>query len=145
MDAAYQALIAMLKEMRGLLVAFSGGVDSSLLLAAARDSCCTLLPFRRDCFRQLVFNIVFIKQHLSLQVVILNKIPVNNLDLADPGTHENSRDYCSKCTAANDRLLTFAKLSLPLLANGGKEDLPRISVNHYRVLFLVPEQAISFF
>jgi hypothetical protein len=92
----------------------------------------------------LVFNIVFIKQHLSLQVVILNKIPVNNLDLADPGTHENSRDYRSQCTAANDRHLTFAKLSLPLLANGGKEDLPRISVNHYYILFFVPEQAILF-
>ncbi len=38
MDATYQALTAMLKEMRGLLVAFSGGVDSSLLLAAARDA-----------------------------------------------------------------------------------------------------------
>ena len=38
MDARYQKLLALLNEMRGALVAFSGGVDSSLLLAAARDA-----------------------------------------------------------------------------------------------------------
>ncbi len=38
MEAMYQKLLASLKNMGGVLVAFSGGVDSSLLLAAAREA-----------------------------------------------------------------------------------------------------------
>jgi uncharacterized protein len=38
MGATYQELLALLKTMGGALVAFSGGVDSTLLLAAARDA-----------------------------------------------------------------------------------------------------------
>ncbi len=37
-ESIYQRLIALLKEMDGALVAFSGGVDSSFLLAAAHDA-----------------------------------------------------------------------------------------------------------
>lgn len=37
-DEAYQRLEALLKELGGALLAFSGGVDSSLLLAAAREA-----------------------------------------------------------------------------------------------------------
>jgi uncharacterized protein len=38
MDAIYQKLLDSLRKMGGMLVAFSGGVDSSLLLAAAREA-----------------------------------------------------------------------------------------------------------
>jgi pyridinium-3,5-biscarboxylic acid mononucleotide sulfurtransferase len=38
METIYQRLIVLLKEMGGVLVAFSGGVDSELLLAAAHDA-----------------------------------------------------------------------------------------------------------
>jgi|WetSurMetagenome_2_1015567.scaffolds.fasta_scaffold11144_5 pyridinium-3,5-biscarboxylic acid mononucleotide sulfurtransferase len=38
METAYETLIARLKDMDAALVAFSGGVDSTLLLAAARDA-----------------------------------------------------------------------------------------------------------
>jgi uncharacterized protein len=38
MEAKGRQLEALLKEMRGVLVAFSGGVDSSVLLAAANKT-----------------------------------------------------------------------------------------------------------
>ena len=38
METTYQSLVASLKEMGAALVAFSGGVDSTLLLAAAQDA-----------------------------------------------------------------------------------------------------------
>jgi pyridinium-3,5-biscarboxylic acid mononucleotide sulfurtransferase len=38
METTYQSLVTLLKEMGAALVAFSGGVDSSLLLAAAQDA-----------------------------------------------------------------------------------------------------------
>ncbi len=38
MDPSYDRLTALLGEMKSVLVAFSGGVDSTLLLAAARDA-----------------------------------------------------------------------------------------------------------
>jgi uncharacterized protein len=37
-DRKYSRLVSMLKKMEGIVVAFSGGVDSSLLLAAAVDA-----------------------------------------------------------------------------------------------------------
>jgi uncharacterized protein len=38
METSYQSLVNLLKEMGAALVAFSGGVDSTLLLAAAQDA-----------------------------------------------------------------------------------------------------------
>jgi pyridinium-3,5-biscarboxylic acid mononucleotide sulfurtransferase len=38
METTYQRLLTLLKEMGAAVVAFSGGVDSTLLLAAARDA-----------------------------------------------------------------------------------------------------------
>lgn len=122
-DASYTALKALLRGMGGVLVAFSGGVDSSLLLAAAYETLgdravaatgvsATFSPHDRKVAREVVSQIG------------ARWITVETDELADPCFRSNPHNRCYHCkTRLFTLLLDVAKReSLPYVVEGANVD-----------------------
>jgi uncharacterized protein len=121
--ASYDRLVALLRGLGGVVVAFSGGVDSSLLLAAAVDAlgeralavtaCSPSYPARE---REQAVGIA--------RLLGARHVLVDSDELDDPRYRANPKERCYHCKGA-----LFAKLrtiaddrGLPALLHGANLD-----------------------
>lgn len=96
LDDAYSRLVALLHEMGRVLVAFSGGVDSSLLLKAAHDA------LGDDALAVTVVSQLSSRKEKKDAVQMARQIGaaqrvVECDDLADPAIASNPQDRCYHC------------------------------------------------
>jgi len=105
--ARYEALLARLREMAPLVVAFSGGVDSSFLLRAAVDAVGASTSLGgQDPVRAVIgvspslqaSNLAFARRFAADLGVPLDEAPTN--EFANPAYIENGPDRCYHCKDA---------------------------------------------
>jgi uncharacterized protein len=94
-DARYEAIVAGLKGDGGIAVAFSGGVDSTLLLACARaavgaEHVVALTAVTPYMVRQEIADAVGVAQELGLPHELIE------MDMP-PGMQDNPPDRCYRC------------------------------------------------
>ncbi|MCP4197789.1 MAG: ATP-dependent sacrificial sulfur transferase LarE [Proteobacteria bacterium] len=109
MDNKYQALVARLREMNGVAVAFSGGVDSTFLLAAAREALgdrAVAVIGRSPTYPQREY-----REALRLAGEIGAPVRViDTLELNDPNFRSNPQNRCFACkTELFTKVLALAK------------------------------------
>jgi uncharacterized protein len=99
-DRKYRGLTDILRTMQRVVVAFSGGVDSTLLLCAARDC----LP-RRDVLAVTAVSPVLPRREQADAVALAGQLGVRHelwqsTEMDDPGFRRNPKDKCYRCKRA---------------------------------------------
>ncbi len=108
MDAHYEQLVQLLRRTDGAAVAFSGGVDSSLLLAAAHDALgdrCLALTARSPLYAEReTTQAVELASWLGARHRV-----IETGELALPGVQTNPTDRCYHCK--HDKLSAFLEIA----------------------------------
>lgn len=126
-DSAYQRLLTQLATLKSAGVAFSGGADSGLLLAAAREACegqvVALTVVAPYVARQEISEAVAFAAELGLRHELI-ELPIPD------AMSENPQDRCYLCKRAfYERLTeTAARLGLSAVLDGTNQD----DLNDYR-------------
>ncbi len=124
LEAGYQALVALLKKMERVLVAFSGGVDSTFLLDTAKKALSA----------KNVLAVTAVSETLPLRekeaaIQIAREMGVAHLlveshEMADPRFTGNPRDKCYWCkkTRFEALMALAASRGIPFVLDGGNAD-----------------------
>lgn len=100
LDRKYRVLVDILREMRRVVVAFSGGVDSTLLLRVASDR----LP-KDDVLAVTAVSAVLPRREKADAVALAGRMGVrhelwHSAEMDDPGFTRNPPDKCYRCKRA---------------------------------------------
>jgi pyridinium-3,5-biscarboxylic acid mononucleotide sulfurtransferase len=116
METTYQRLLTFLEEMGAALVAFSGGVDSTLLLAAARDALGNAILAATATSPTFSAHDLECARTIACQLGV-RWVTVETDDLDDPQIRANPPNRCYYCKK---------KLFSLLLEKARAEDLPSV-------------------
>src|SRR5437016_2061 len=83
--------------------------------------------FRRDCLGQSGSDVVFVVKYLTLKIVQLQKVAIDDSQLADACAGERIGDDRSQRPAADDKRLRRQKLSLAFDTKRRETHLPCIA------------------
>ena len=70
-----------------------------------------------------VCDVLFIEQHLSLQIGDLDEVAVDDCQVTDAGSGEEFRGHAAKRATPKDERGRIAQTPLPILAEAGKQRL----------------------
>src|ERR1035437_4407780 len=92
------------------------------------------MSFGGDGFGNVVLDIIFIVKDLTLQVVVFDKITVDDAQVADARPRQNGCHDCSQCATADDDGTAFTQLLLSLFHDARENDLSDVTVCRHNLL-----------
>src|ERR1035437_9154033 len=92
------------------------------------------MSFGGDGFGNVVLDIIFIVKDLAVQIVVFDKITVDNAQVADARPRQNGCHDCSQCATADDDGTAFTQLLLSLFPDARENDLPDVRICRHSLL-----------